>query len=569
MGRYRNGPAAFSALSSFFSAVSDFLEPESSQEDATALLACKKDLPIDLKPAPSAVVAFRPCVDSEDVVDQLTHVSVVPGLFLPSLFEAAESVLFAEGGSPPSSRECPEVAVHERRLATALASARSRLLRLTLRAWRVWQQQADAIRQETCEKLRCDVFRTQTLGLWLLGPEVDVPRLRAFICAWRQTALTAQAHRADLRSEQRAAFSPDAVQGFFSPKPPVLAPSPGSCPLTPFICPSTPAAMQRALVTFLTATMATLLHGCFLAWRGCGQQARRRSAGLMWLMERMALTQTGLVLQAAFRSWCHLAVQNRQPAWARALQHDMQLLNSASLGPSGNAESDWSSHTLLAPCRLRSLAAAPALICACSLFVHVLLFVYRSGIEVDRAHATYHPVRSGGDILWSDMDGDGLRDEDDRCPSTPAHYKFYSTWRLDWDGDGCLDSVEDTDDDGDLVPNLEDSCPGTVPSHNGVDLQGCSQLQRQPGGASGFLAKLLEIIVEVLLGALLTAALNFGWKPVSSMASRCRQRFVPGASAALEYVWSQVLNAVTRFANAYIQPDSEATQPISLSESLK
>ena len=63
-----------------------------------------------------------------------------------------------------------------------------------------------------------------------------------------------------------------------------------------------------------------------------------------------------------------------------------------------------------------------------------------------------------GDAV-ADSDGDGVPDDRDRCPDTPAGVAV--------DADGCpLDS------DGDGVPDYKDRCPGT-PAGTPVDADGC------------------------------------------------------------------------------------------------
>lgn len=62
-----------------------------------------------------------------------------------------------------------------------------------------------------------------------------------------------------------------------------------------------------------------------------------------------------------------------------------------------------------------------------------------------------------GDIL--DSDGDGVPDDKDKCPDTPAGVLV--------DKDGCPQ-----DSDGDGVPDYRDKCPGTPPGA-AVDEDGC------------------------------------------------------------------------------------------------
>ncbi|MDX1626109.1 MAG: autotransporter outer membrane beta-barrel domain-containing protein, partial [Wenzhouxiangellaceae bacterium] len=66
-----------------------------------------------------------------------------------------------------------------------------------------------------------------------------------------------------------------------------------------------------------------------------------------------------------------------------------------------------------------------------------------------------------------DGDGDGVSDEFDQCPNTPAGEAVNE--------DGC--SASQLDDDGDGVRNDVDECPDT-PAGSSVDDAGCSELQR-------------------------------------------------------------------------------------------
>ncbi len=69
-----------------------------------------------------------------------------------------------------------------------------------------------------------------------------------------------------------------------------------------------------------------------------------------------------------------------------------------------------------------------------------------------------------GDI--ADSDGDGVPDDKDKCPGTPAGVKV--------DAIGCpLDS------DGDGVPDYADKCPGTAPG-TPVDRDGCPLPEDRP-----------------------------------------------------------------------------------------
>jgi len=72
------------------------------------------------------------------------------------------------------------------------------------------------------------------------------------------------------------------------------------------------------------------------------------------------------------------------------------------------------------------------------------------------------------DSIDFDDDGDGIFDEDDKCPLSVI-------MTSDFDRDGCDDATEDWDDDGDGVPDSSDSCPlGLInwDSSSGSDIDG-------------------------------------------------------------------------------------------------
>jgi OOP family OmpA-OmpF porin len=77
-----------------------------------------------------------------------------------------------------------------------------------------------------------------------------------------------------------------------------------------------------------------------------------------------------------------------------------------------------------------------------------------------RSLGSFTPMEECGDVAeMADSDGDGVPDDKDKCPGTPAGVKV--------DEDGCpLDS------DGDGVPDYRDKCPGT-PAGAKVDANGC------------------------------------------------------------------------------------------------
>ena len=75
---------------------------------------------------------------------------------------------------------------------------------------------------------------------------------------------------------------------------------------------------------------------------------------------------------------------------------------------------------------------------------------------------------SQGDACDSDDDNDGLTDNfPDNCPRG-GEYNWTSTQdtanpsaSTDWDNDGCKDDTEDSDDDNDLIDDVNDLCPWT------------------------------------------------------------------------------------------------------------
>ena len=69
--------------------------------------------------------------------------------------------------------------------------------------------------------------------------------------------------------------------------------------------------------------------------------------------------------------------------------------------------------------------------------------------------------------LKVDSDGDGVKDELDKCPGTPAGEKV--------DASGC--SLSQFDDDGDGIPDYLDQCPNT-PGDEAADRNGCSPSQK-------------------------------------------------------------------------------------------
>lgn len=258
--------------------------------------------------------------------------------------------------------------------------------------------------------------------------------------------------RANRRSQLRLAFSPDVA---FSPdaskfhKSPVIA---------------SPAPMQRALGAFMCSssdahTHTALASACFFAWRDTCHQAKQLTGAAMWVMERMAMSQDPLVLQAVFTSWCRLADQNRLPLWAQELQNNVRFLRKvqeptspqgffapSSTGRNESSGAWWTSWVI------------PVLVCIASLFVHMFLLAVQHGIPV------------------KDSDGDGIADSSDFCPASAIVV----------DKNGCTAAQKG-------IPARTDS---------------------DESGWQSAVGLLRGSLVEVLLGALLTAGMNYGWPSI-------------------------------------------------------
>lgn len=114
--------------------------------------------------------------------------------------------------------------------------------------------------------------------------------------------------------------------------------------------------------------------------------------------------------------------------------------------------------------------------------------------DFDELQASLGLQLAVGDVVGasvSDLDGDGVRDERDKCPNTPQGVPVdVNGCALDSDGDSVADFKDKCpgtpagspvdadgcarDDDGDGVANLVDACPGTPPNTE-VDAIGCSE----------------------------------------------------------------------------------------------
>ena len=132
-------------------------------------------------------------------------------------------------------------------------------------------------------------------------------------------------------------------------------------------------------------------------------------------------------------------------------------------------------------------------------------------------------VDATGCPLPQDDDGDGVNNDIDKCPGTPAGAKVDATGcELDSDGDGVVDGRDqcpntpagakvneqgcELDSDGDGVPDSQDKCPDT-PKGDRVDAVGCSFKDeiKLPGVVfETNKAELLPESIPVLQGAIAT-----------------------------------------------------------------
>ena len=113
-----------------------------------------------------------------------------------------------------------------------------------------------------------------------------------------------------------------------------------------------------------------------------------------------------------------------------------------------------------------------------------------------------------------DSDGDGVFDNKDKCPNTPAGRKVNAQGcELDGDGDGVVDGLDkcpntpagrkvnaqgcELDSDGDGIVDGLDQCPGT-PSGVKVDAQGCPPV-----------AEKVTVVEEVIVEKLVLHGINF------------------------------------------------------------
>lgn len=295
-----------------------------------------------------------------------------------------------------------------------------------------------------------------------------------------------------------------------------------------------PAQMGPALSAFRSKALGMYIGGSFCAWRDFTRSLRRNRATMSWFMERMALTEKNMILQEALWAWYHLIPLNRQPAWATKLKQDLEDLTrsqSASTlrderSPAKDTPPEETPSADVGMAKIaKRVCVITAAVCVCTLLLNVVL---RGGQPLDAttwapANALFHAQVSG-----PDTDGDGVADAADSCPWTSNLYNFQSTWRTDWDSDGCMDSVEDQDDDGDKVPNSQDSCPRTRLGTENVDSEGCTPGQKGEDvkdvtSSSSWGAKLGDIFLEIVVGLLFTASVNYASSQFGGRTTVCRK----------------------------------------------
>jgi OOP family OmpA-OmpF porin len=109
--------------------------------------------------------------------------------------------------------------------------------------------------------------------------------------------------------------------------------------------------------------------------------------------------------------------------------------------------------------------------------------------DMDKCPGTPAGTRVNADGCPLDSDGDGVIDPNDKCPNTPAGTRVDANGcELDSDGDGVVDSRDqcpntpagtkvdakgcELDSDGDGVVDSKDECPNT-PAGERVDFRGC------------------------------------------------------------------------------------------------
>lgn len=471
MVRYASGLAAISAACKLVNTFSDAWE----QEEETHPQKVDSS-----KAGAGSAESASPPAKVQELQDACGVDPHLKSAALPVLLQAQVGDAVQDLTSPQLAQR-PEIHQHESQQVHVA-------LLLAFAGWRAQQRQSKTRHLEAAEELGRSTVRNRDPSSSVLCPSAVRSQIRNSFCVWHDL-------RTPRGSEQRASTSPDASTS-----------------------PVSPAPLQRALGALLSATQQAFNRACFYAWKGRVSQAKQRTAAALWLMERFARTRSSLVLQGLFRSWCRVAAQNRLPPWAVDLQQGLQLLTRREPhevdGAGQKGERATGGAGLGQTLRNPLAGLAFAVICACSLLSHGLLLARHGGGHAAALSRTPPASGAGGrfDGGRPDGDGDGVRDDHDQCPSTAKRHNFRSTWHTDWDGDGCMDSVEDTDDDNDYIPNSRDLCPRTVASQGVADHEGCTPVQReslQGGARYDHVQKLGEIIVEVALGAMLTATLNY------------------------------------------------------------
>jgi len=369
----------------------------------------------------------------------------------------------------------------------------------------VWKEQCLAATSQGA----ADNASRQAFSTWFLAAGANEPLLRISLCEWLKVAVSTRTLRAMTFCQQRASFSVDGQ---------LIRESSSASNSRP---------RMQAFGALFSATEKPLVRRCFHVWLSDSKEMRRRTVLVRWLVERRALSQRDLVLQAAVRSWHHYTLQSWRPTWALDLERDVTTLlrkqrfvvqeDEPSSAEDGAPAAQQQSSVLARQIALPTVVLVMLVACVVA---HMLLLACCTGAwsSVPLLKGISNPA---GAAISVDSDGDGVADSADRCPYTPTHHRFRSTWQSDWDRDGCFDITEDLDDDNDGIPDLHDRCPQTLLSDGVVDSCGCSVPQRQLFGGTDTksssdssinIGRLHDILLEVTVGGVFTAALDYAWR---------------------------------------------------------
>src|SRR5215510_1900950 len=98
--------------------------------------------------------------------------------------------------------------------------------------------------------------------------------------------------------------------------------------------------------------------------------------------------------------------------------------------------------------------------------VVVLLYGCSGSTTPQRESAPSAPTNEPLDVRIGDRDGDGAKDDVDRCPDDPEDYDAFE------DQDGC----PEPDNDRDGTRDLDDKCPNVPEDRDGFeDNNGCPE----------------------------------------------------------------------------------------------